>query len=80
MTVDASEALVRHNPGAIVGPDPFSLPLNRCLFDADWLATGLAGEVRGRRREQAGGISEAVAIADMVQQWWESEGQTEEER
>ena len=72
MIVDASSARVRHYPGAIVGPDPFSLPLSNCLFDSKWLTSGLAEEVRRRGEEEGRGLNEAVAIADMVRQWFAS--------
>lgn len=74
MIVDASSARVRHYPGAIVGPDPFSLPLSNCLFDSKWLANGLAEEVRMREQEEGRGMNEAVAIADVVHQWFASKG------
>ena len=70
--VDVNTARVRHYPGAIVGPDPFALPLSNCLFDSKWLAIGLTEEVRSREKEDGGGINEAVAIASMVQQWFAS--------
>ena len=71
MLVDVGEARVCHYQGAIVGPDPFSLPLSRCLHDPDWLASGLLEEVKKRERDEGegGGLSEAVAIAEMVHQW-----------
>ena len=73
MVVDTSAARVRHYPGAIVGPDPFSLPLSQCVFDPEWLTSGVAEESRRRGRMVKGGgggvMSEAVAIANMVHQW-----------
>lgn len=75
MIVDTSAARVRHYPGAIVGPDPFSLPLSHCAFDLGWLASGVAEESRRRGRMVTGGgvMSEAVAIANMALQWWMSQ-------
>lgn len=69
--VDTSAARVRHYPGAIVGPDPFSLPLSQCVFDPEWLTSGVGEECRRRGRMVRGGgvMSEAVAIANMVHQW-----------
>lgn len=79
MIVDASAARVRHYPGAIVGPDPFSLPLSHCVSDPGWLASGVAEESRKRGRMVRGGgvMSEAVAIANMVLQWWMSRDLTD---
>ncbi|CAI8057484.1 Putative malate dehydrogenase 1B, partial [Geodia barretti] len=69
--VDVGNTRVHCYQGAIVGPDPFSLPLAHCLHDPDWLASSLLGDVRKREREErgGGGLSEAVAIAEMVRQW-----------
>ena len=73
VTVDVSWVRVRHYPGAIVGPDPFSLPLTNCLHDPAWLASGVGEEVRERGGGGGGGVrgvmSEAVAIAEMTRQW-----------
>ena len=71
MLVDVGNTRVHCYQGAIVGPDPFSLPLAHCLHDPDWLASSLLGDVRKREREErgGGGLSEAVAIAEMVRQW-----------
>ena len=72
--VDVSAVQVKHYPGAIVGPDPFSLPLTHCLHDTTWLTSGVVEEVERRgREERGGGMSEAVAIADMVRDWLESD-------
>ena len=81
MLVDVGNTRVCHYQGAIVGPDPFSLLLARCLHDPDWLASGLLGDVRKREREEreergGGGLSEAVAIAEMVRQWMDSDGES----
>ena len=76
--VDVNAVRVRHYPGAVVGPDPFSLPLSRCLADPSWLASGLAEEMKRRRRvrEESGGVlSEAVAIANVVCQWLSTEAE-----
>ena len=74
VTIDADSAVVRHFPGAIVGPDPFSLPIQRCLFERDWLEGVLTEEVRrsgvGAGCGRGGVMSEAVAVAELVKKWW----------
>ena len=71
MLVDARHSRVSNYQGAIVGPDPFSLPLERCLHDPTWLTSDLLEDVRERERGEGGGggLSEAVAIAEMVRHW-----------
>ena len=82
MLVDVGNTRVRHYQGAIVGPDPFSLPLAHCLHDPDWLASRVLGYVRKREREErgGGGLSEAVAIAEMVRQWMDPNNSDGESR
>ena len=69
--IDVSGTRVRHYQGPLVGPDPFSLPLASCLHDPVWLASGVSAEVGERERKEGrgGGLSEAVAIAELVRHW-----------
>ena len=71
MLVDVSQARVHHYQGAITGPDPFSLPLSHCLHDPAWLATGLSEELSRRWSDEkrGRGLSEAVAITELLHIW-----------
>lgn len=77
VSVDVSGVRVHHYPGAIVGPDPFSLPLTHCLHDSTWLADGIMEDVKTRAGKIHGILSEAVAIGEMARKWITSQTCTE---
>lgn len=61
-------------PGAIVGPDPFDLPLTKCEFDREWLAKvfpKLMMERYNLKGYREGGpvLAEAVGLAKLGQHW-----------
>ena len=83
---DASFVNVSHFPGAIVGPDPFTLALRRCEFDLEWLAEEFPRLVKARHCQQEGykeggpTLAEATGLAALGRHWivgqdqWESVG------
>lgn len=72
---DPSSTRVAHYPGAIVGPDPFDLPLTKCEFDGDWLSNDFPKLVAARHnqlegyKEQGPSLAEAVGLARLGY-WW----------
>ena len=79
--VDASSAVVRHFQGAITGPNPFSLPIQRCEFEREWLERELQLEVERRHRGGRGAarLSEAMGVAELMRLWWRGGERKEEE-
>lgn len=69
---DPSPTRVAHYPGAIVGPDPFDLPLARCEFDGDWLENKFPTLMEARHnrlegyKEEGPSLAEAVGLAKLV--------------
>lgn len=80
---DVSQTMVRHFQGAIVGPDPFSLPLSRCMFDREWLGVEfpwLLAARHGRKEGYRDGpgcggvdLAEAVGLARLMTEWHQAE-------
>ena len=76
---DPSSTRVAHYPGAIVGPDPFDLPLTRCEFDGDWLEKEFPTLVEARHnqlegyREEGPSVAEAVGLAKLGSAWWQGD-------
>ena len=71
---DTTFTRVRGYPGAIVGPDPFDLPLTKCEFDREWLAKvfpKLMMERYNLKGYREGGpvLAEAVGLAKLGQHW-----------
>ena len=66
---------VSHFPGAVVGPDPFSLPLTRCEFDMDWLSNQFPTLMSARHGQLEGygeegpALAEAVGLARLAHYW-----------
>ena len=79
--VDSSFTKVQHYPGAVMGPDPFTLPLTRCEFNRDWLEKDLPQLMGSRHgvlegyREDGAALSEAVGLARLGRDWWLGETQ-----
>ena len=85
VTLDTSQTRVHNFQGAITGPHPFSLPVERCVSDPRWLREELPklvsvrhNHMEGYGGETGGGVSEAVSLADMVAEW--CRGREEESR
>ncbi len=78
---DTSFTRVQHYPGAVMGPDPFNLPLTRCEFDKDWLEKTFPQLMEARHgalegyREEGAAVSEAVGLATFGRDWWLGETQ-----
>ena len=78
---DTSFTRVQHYPGAVMGPDPFNLPLTRCEFDRDWLEQEFPRLMGARHgslegyREDGAAVSEAVSLASFSKDWWQGETQ-----
>ena len=72
--VDASSAKVQHFKGVVIGPDPFFLPIERCIFEREWLGCRLQQLVRQRHHASigVGAISGANALSELMRVWWES--------
>lgn len=88
-TVIADHTLTRvaHFQGAVVGPDPFDLPLTKCEFDREWLKNEFPKLIAARHnqlegyREQGPSLAEAVGLAKLGLTWslgdtttWQSVG------
>lgn len=78
---DLANVRVKHFPGAVVGPDPYDLPITRCVFDTDWLDKEFATLFQSRHRnmegyresEMGGGAAlvEAIGLVSLTKEWWE---------
>ena len=78
---DLTHVRVKHFPGAVVGPDPYDLPLTRCVFDTDWLETEFAKlfearhkKMEGYRQNGVGGAAslvEAIGLVSLAKEWRE---------
>lgn len=72
---DLTFVRVRHFPGAVMGPDPFDLPLTRCEFDVEWLLEEFPRSVLVRHGQLEGygvdgpALAEAQGLARLGQQW-----------
>ena len=78
--VDTSQAMVRHFEGAIMGPDPFSLPLDRCLFESDWLDKEFPSLLAARNGRGQRSLTEAVVLGRLMEEWRSSDSLEEENR
>lgn len=82
---DHSFARVQHFPGAVVGPDPFDLPLSRCEFNKEWLKeefprlVALHHQLLDGYREDGPAMAEAVALAGLATRWMLVEQGNEDE-
>lgn len=72
---DTDHTRVHHFKGAVVGPDSFSLPVNQCVFEHEWLGkefpslvTARHGGMEGYRSDQCP-LSEAVGLVTLAQAW-----------
>ena len=87
--VDHSFVRVKHFPrAAVVGPDPFDLPLTRCEFDKKWLVEEYQDQVLKRHRGSATAagpaVAEAAALVQLARKWllpeeWQEGEEVEEE-
>ena len=85
VATDLTHVRVKHFPGAVVGPDPYDLPLTRCIFQTEWLENKFHQlfEARhkrmdGYRRNSGHGIGaalvEAIGLVQLTQRWREGGG------
>lgn len=78
---DLSHVRVKHFPGAVVGPDPYDLPLTRCIFQTEWLENkyhrlfeARHKTMEGYQRSGSGSTSgaalvEAMGLVQLAKQW-----------
>ena len=66
---------VKHFCGAVVGPDPFDLPVSLCEFKKEWLEkefprlVALRHQLLEGYREEGPVMAEAGAVADLARKW-----------
>ena len=72
---DTDHTRVHHFKGAVVGPDCFSLPVNQCVFEREWLGKEFPsllaarhGGMEGYRSDHCP-LSEAVGLVTLAQDW-----------
>lgn len=85
VATDLSHVRVKHFPGAVMGPDPFDLPLTRCIFETEWLESKFHGLFEARHKGMEGyrrnghgsgaALVEAMGLVKMAKQWREREGE-----
>lgn len=80
---DITFTRVAHFLGAVVGPDPFTLPLLRCEFDREWLKEEFPKLVAARHsklegyREEGPAMVEAIGLAKVGSDWRSGENKEE---
>ena len=73
--VDLWSTRVCHFPGAVMGPDPFNLPITRCEFDIEWLEKEFPRLVTAKHThlegygEEGPSLAEAVSLAHFSHTW-----------
>ena len=86
VVTDLSHVRVKHFPGAIVGPDPYDLPLTRCIFQTEWLESKYhqlfeaRHKMEGYRRSGHGSgaaLVEAMGLVQLAKKWKEGEDKGE---
>ena len=77
---DTSYTRVHHFKGAVVGPESFSLPVNRCIFEKEWLSKEFPvllaarhGGMEGYRSNRCP-LSEAVGLVTLARDWCSGRG------
>ena len=72
---DLSYVRVKHFPGAVMGPDPFDLPLTRCIFQIEWLENKYHRQFEARHKRMEGyrkngcALVEAMGLVKLANQW-----------
>ena len=85
VTSDLSHVLVKYFPGAVVGPDPYDLPLTRCIFQTEWLERKYHQLFDARHKHMEGyhgrngcgsgvALVEATGLVQLTKQWREGTG------
>ncbi len=73
--VDTSCIRVAHYTGAIMGPNPFTLPLSRCEFDEEWIEKVFINLLASRHallsgyKDEGPSLAEAVSLIKLGQGW-----------
>lgn len=76
---DITHVRVMHYPGSVVGPDPYDLPITRCVFDTDWLEVEFSKLFESRHTRMEGyqnsgstggaALVEAIGLVKLTKQW-----------
>jgi malate/lactate dehydrogenase len=75
VATDLSYVRVKHFPGAVMGPDPFDLPLTRCIFQTEWLESKYHRLFEARHKRMEGyrrngcALVEAMGLVKLANQW-----------
>ena len=81
VVIDTAHTRVHNFQGSITGPEEFSLPILKCLFDRQWLneefpelvlSRHLRGHGYGGRRND---LAVAVGLSQLMKAWWRNEGE-----
>ena len=77
---DTSCTRVHRFKGAVVGPESFSLPVSRCIFEKEWLSKEFPvllaarhGGMEGYRSNQCP-LSEAIGLVTLARDWCSGRG------
>ena len=83
VATDLSHVRVKHFPGAVMGPDPYDLPLTRCIFQTEWLESKFHQMFEARHKRMEGyrrngcgsgaALVEAMGLIKLAKQWREGE-------
>ena len=77
---DLSYVRVKHFPGAVMGPDPFDLPITRCIFQIEWLENKYHRQFEARHKKMEGyqrngcALVEAMGLVKLANQWRDGDG------
>ena len=81
VATDLTYVRVKHFPGAVMGPDPFDLPLTRCIFQTEWLESKFHRLFEARHKRMEGyqmsghgngaALVEAMGLSKLAKQWRE---------
>lgn len=74
MIPDTTHTLVHHFKGSIVGNDSFTLPLNKCLFDNNWLIQDFPNLLISRFLQSKSNLVEAASLVKLMKSWWKGDG------
>ena len=83
VATDLSHVRVKHFPGAVMGPDPYDLPLTRCIFQTEWLESKFHHVFEARHKRMEGyrrngcgsgaALVEAMGLVKLAKQWRDGE-------
>ena len=75
--IDTTHTRVHNFQGGITGPDEFSLPLLKCLFDLQWLNEEFSSLLMSQHLQGEGysghvnGLAVAVGLCQLMKAWWD---------